>query len=84
MNSLESLRNEIDTIDKQLVHLIEKRTAIAANIGKVKRHHQKEVFDCQRESEVLKSIKQYAKESIVQKHLEKIYKEIMILAKAIQ
>lgn len=84
MNTLEALRNEIDSIDKQLVFLIEKRTAIAANIGKVKRNHQKAIFDGQRESEVLESIKQYARESIVQNHLEKIYKEIMSLAKAIQ
>ena len=84
MSTLESLRKEIDTIDKQLVFLIEKRTEIAATIGKVKRHHQKAIFDGQRENEVLESIKKYAGEAVVQNHLEKIYKEIMRLAKAIQ
>ena len=84
MNTLESLRKEIDTIDQQLVSLIEKRTAIAASIGKVKQSHQKSIFDSQRENEVITSIKKYARESVVRDHLEKIYKEIMGLAKAIQ
>ena len=84
MNTLKVLRSEIDHIDEQLVALIEKRTHIAASIGKIKQQNHIEILDCQREILVMKAIRKHTTVSIVQKHLEYIYKEIMTLAKATQ
>lgn len=47
------LRNEIDLIDKQVIHLLTRRMEAARKIGQIKRNEQKEVFDAKRERELL-------------------------------
>lgn len=71
------LRDEIDEIDQQIVHLLEKRAEIAKKLGKIKQNSQLPIVDKQREKLVLEHVKQRSKgkcfpESILQEIFRKI------------
>lgn len=52
---LENLREEIDSIDKEIVSLIERRVEVAKKIGVIKRKKGLAVSDPAREKQVLKN-----------------------------
>src|SRR5262249_45515190 len=52
--TLASLRSEIDRLDQELVHLLNRRAAIVAQIGQVKNDQGLEVWSAAREDEVIK------------------------------
>lgn len=58
MDKLRKLREEIDTIDKQLVRLISRRLYKAELIGKIKKENNLPVIDLDREREILVHIEQ--------------------------
>ena len=54
--NLKALRVQIDKLDLHILELLNKRAAVAGQIGKVKADHGGEVFSASREEEVLKNI----------------------------
>ena len=54
--ALKSLRTTIDKLDLQILDLVNKRAALAAEIGKVKNDHGTEVFSPAREEEVYANV----------------------------
>ena len=54
--NLKALRGQIDKFDLQLLELLNKRAAIASQIGKVKSEQGGDVFSASREQEVLTNI----------------------------
>src|SRR5205085_9525176 len=52
--SLASLRAEIDRLDQELVHLLNRRAEISVRIGQVKNDQGLEVWSAAREEEVIK------------------------------
>ena len=70
------IREEIDSIDSELISLLESRLNLSLEIGKVKKRMDKNLFDESRESEILKRIDElaliYPKED-----LKSIFLEIM-------
>ncbi|HYT94228.1 MAG TPA: chorismate mutase, partial [Gemmataceae bacterium] len=52
--ALKALRSTIDKLDLQILELVNKRAALAAEIGKVKNDHGTEIFAPAREEEVYK------------------------------
>jgi chorismate mutase/prephenate dehydratase len=52
--TLASLRSEIDRLDQELVHLLNRRAAIVAQIGQVKNDQGLDVWSAAREDEVIK------------------------------
>lgn len=55
MEYLEKLRSEIDDIDRELTKLFEKRIDIVLNIGDYKKNKNMEIFQEDREKQVLKN-----------------------------
>ena len=53
---LESLRDEIDQIDEQVVRLLNKRVRAAAEIGKIKHEMGVDPYDPSREEQVFEKI----------------------------
>jgi chorismate mutase len=49
---LEEYREEIDSIDRQIIHLLEKRFHIIEDIARLKRMEGQDIFDGHREREV--------------------------------
>ena len=54
--SLETLRQKIDTIDRELVALLEKRMDTVTKIGQVKKEENQAVYDAKREQQVLDKV----------------------------
>jgi len=70
------IRGEIDSIDSELISLLESRLNLSLQIGKLKKKMDKDLYDEEREAEILKKIDElaliYPKED-----LKSIFMEIM-------
>ena len=70
------IREEIDSIDQELISLLESRLNLSLQIGKLKKEMDKDLYDEEREAEILKKIDElaliYPKED-----LKSIFIEIM-------
>lgn len=73
MDTLESYRKEIDTIDEELITLLKKRLSIAEKIGMYKKSKNIDVLDKSREHEIIEKLNNKAKEHNLS---EKLLKEI--------
>jgi len=70
------IREEIDSIDSELISLLESRLNLSLQIGRLKKKMDKDLYDEEREAEILKKIDElaliYPKED-----LKSIFMEIM-------
>lgn len=80
MSTLDKLRKEIDSIDNQLMDLLNKRYELTNQIGKIKQNDEIEITNKDREEEILVKSLDYKN----QKAIEKVYKEIMNVSKDMQ
>lgn len=81
---LSSLRKEVDSIDKDLVELIRRRTVRSILIGRIKRSMNQPTYSPEREKEINEKIKQYLKEPLRHEALWRIYERILDQSRAIQ
>ena len=56
MQSIKSIRREIDQVDSELLDVLKKRSAIIQTLLKAKIASEQKLFDEQRESEILQKI----------------------------
>src|SRR5437660_2482290 len=82
--ALKSLRTNIDKLALQSVDLINKRAALATEIGKHKNDHGTEVFSPAREEEVYKNVLEHNKGPLDEATIRAVYREIMSGARALQ
>lgn len=75
--SLNELRKQIDDIDRKLVALLNDRTRIAVEIGKLKDSLGLESYDPVREKKVLQMVEQLNSGPLDNLALKGIYREIM-------
>ena len=77
------IREEIDSIDSEIIALLESRLNLSLQIGNIKKNLDKQLHDDDRETEVLKKIDElailYPKED-----LKSIYIEIMKTSLSVQ
>ncbi|MBN2150661.1 MAG: prephenate dehydratase [Candidatus Lokiarchaeota archaeon] len=76
-DKLPALRKRISSIDEELVQLLEKRAAIAKEIGEYKKSKGLPVRDWGREQQILKALSEREVKLLHPADLEKVYKEIM-------
>ncbi|HSW87612.1 MAG TPA: chorismate mutase [Candidatus Saccharimonadales bacterium] len=69
MHNLENLRKQIDSIDDQLLQLLQERISVMRNVGMAKKESQLLIRDEQRENEKLTDIEQKAKALDIPKSL---------------
>jgi chorismate mutase/prephenate dehydratase len=83
ISKIEEVRKEIDEIDDNLIDLLNKRGNIAIIIGNLKKELNLEIFQPEREKEVIERLKH--KSTIFRKEaIEAIWKEIISASKSIQ
>jgi|APCry1669188970_1035186.scaffolds.fasta_scaffold42982_2 chorismate mutase-like protein len=82
--SLNELRKRIDEVDQKLVALLNDRTRIAIEIGKLKESQGLEPYDPVREKRVLQIVEQLNKGPLDNSALKAIYRGIMSSALAIE
>lgn len=85
MNKLQELRRLIDLIDKDILELIAKRMITAEEVAKYKKEREIEIFQPEREKEILEQKKILAKKlGISDKFAEKILLLLINESKRIQ
>jgi len=80
--SLPDIRKDIDLIDRQLVDLLNKRGALAIEVGVVKGKDQKPFFTPEREREIYESLEQSNPGPLQSRQLVAIFREIISAARA--
>lgn len=83
MIELELMRKKIDEIDDKLLALFKERLEVSKKIGLLKKKHKMEIFDPQREKEIIDSCIQNISED-EKKYVEKFLKNIMDISKEVQ
>ncbi len=82
--NLKGLRVQIDKLDLQILDLLNKRAAIAGQIGKVKADQGGEVFSASREEEVIGNILATNKGPLAEVTLKAIFRELISGSRAVQ
>ena len=84
MNELENLREKIDTIDKEMIALFEKRMDVVANIAAYKIKNNLPVLNQNREDIVVSNVKSTVKNTDYSDSATDLIKDIMEISKKFQ
>ncbi|HEX9782883.1 MAG TPA: prephenate dehydratase [Opitutaceae bacterium] len=82
--NLSELRNQIDSIDTELLRLLNERVRLAVNVGQVKRGEGAEIYVAKREEEVLQRLLKSNNGPLDERAIRAIYREIMSAAIALE
>jgi chorismate mutase/prephenate dehydratase len=82
--SLTSLRGEIDQLDLDLVELLNRRAAIASQIGQIKHHQGMEIWSAAREDEVIARALSASQGPLPTETLRLIFRELMSGSRSLQ
>lgn len=81
---LRERRRRIDLIDQRLLSLLNRRLAVALEIGKIKKERREKIYNPVREKEVLKRLNSKNRGPLMDEDLRKIFKKIMIVCRKAQ
>ena len=84
MVDLQDLRNEIDSIDRQMTELFEKRMEISRKVAKYKISTGKKVFDKEREKKVIEKAKDMTHNDFNRHGIEELFQQIMAMSRKLQ
>jgi chorismate mutase/prephenate dehydratase len=79
---LDSIRNEIDVIDRELVKLLNRRASLAIEVGKLKGRDGKPFFTPERERQVFEGLGTINEGPLQSQQLVSIFREIVSAARA--
>jgi len=82
--NLEELRNQIDKIDARILKLINKRTEIAVEIGRIKLKDKKKYHVPRREKEICQRLLKKNKGPLSDELVKGIYQQIMSASLSLQ
>lgn len=82
--NLSHLRSKIDELDKKIIELLNERTNLALEVGKIKHESGKEIYAPERESQIYQKLEREAKGPLPKDSLKSIYREIMSAALALE
>lgn len=81
MRDLQEIRREIDTIDKQVVSLYQKRMLLAEQVAEYKIANHKNVFDKEREKQKLQSLSAMVEDSFSKQGIAELFEQIMSISR---
>jgi len=74
---LKRKREQIDSIDRRILILLNQRIRTGMELGKIKEEMGKKIYDPQRETKVLKKLRRGNRGPLIDKDLEKIFRTII-------
>ena len=83
MTELELMRKKIDEIDEKLLVLFKERLEVSKKIGLLKKKYKMEIFDPQREQEIIDGCTQNISED-EKVYVEKFLRNLMDISKEVQ
>ncbi len=84
MAELREIREEIDSVDSEMVRLFEKRMALCRDVAEYKIEHGKQVLDAGREAEKIEKIKAMAEDDFNGKAAGELFRQIMAMSRKMQ
>ena len=84
MVDLKELRDEIDSIDRQIVELFEKRMDICQKVAEYKIRTGKKVFDRTREQAKIDTVKGLTRSEFNRHGIEELFQQIMAMSRKLQ
>lgn len=81
---LESIRQEIDAVDSQLVDLLEKRMELVSQVVAYKKVHKQAVLDTKREEMIFKKVKKQVQDKRYEDTIVKTFASILKASRAYQ
>jgi monofunctional chorismate mutase len=81
---IKNLREEIDSIDQEMMQLFKKRMAISNLIGQYKKDNHIPIYDAKREAEMLIKYQQAFNDEKLWPYYESFIRHIMALSKEFQ
>lgn len=79
MDELNSLRKDIDKIDKQIVNLLDERFAVVKKVSKYKKDHNIDIVQSDRQKEIIDQIVLWAKDPHLKDKLPTIFNDLFKL-----
>ena len=83
-SSLQSLRDRIDAIDRELLGALNRRAKLAQQVGDLKRHEGSVVFRPEREAQVIEGLKSANEGPLSADSIAPIWREIMSACRALE
>ncbi len=83
-NNMQELRSQVDTINLQILELLNKRAAIAADIGKVQAQLGSSFYDPQREAFMLEQLERNNKGPFSNETIKALFREIFRASMALE
>ena len=85
MPTLEDLRKDIDRVDEVLVRLLNERARCACEIGRIKKQQNVEIYQPEREKQVLEHVKSVAAEGPLEPEaIARLFERIMDEARRLE
>jgi chorismate mutase/prephenate dehydratase len=81
---LQEIRDAINSLDRQLVDLLNERAQLVGEVGQIKRQTGAPIFQPEREAEVIRRVTEASRDPMPPEALAAIYREIMAAARLIQ
>lgn len=81
---IKNLRSQIDAIDLELLQLLNRRAALAQQIGELKKELQSPIFHPQRENQVIEALSKSNPGPIKDESIAPIWREIMSACRALE
>ncbi|MBM7636268.1 chorismate mutase [Streptococcus saliviloxodontae] len=81
---LNLIRNDIDTIDQELVTLLEKRMDLVTQVAEFKRQTGKPIFDAEREQDLLQKVTDLVVDDEFKQPIRATYEDILKQSRAFQ
>ena len=84
MNQLEKMREKINEIDKRMAELFTERMVTVKRIAEYKKEHGLDIFDPQREQEVVKRNSELIEDATLREYYAAFLRETMAVSKLYQ
>ena len=82
--ALQSLREQIDALDRELLALLNRRAGLALQVGEVKKHEGTPVFRPEREAQVIEGLKAANAGPLRAESIAPIWREVMSACRALE
>lgn len=82
--NLKPLRQRIDRLDVQLLRLLNRRAAVARQVGAVKRHAGHPVYDGMREAQILRRLARMTHGPLPAASVRRIYRAILAASRRLE
>ena len=85
MQTLIAIREQIDAIDKQIIHLLNERVGLAYEVAEIKsRTSVSALTDVRREEEIVQALMRQAKDPVLTDAIPDLYRRIFRMSKKIR